>query len=53
MEVLPNGNVVIGDTNGGLSWYDSTATLLAKLEGSSGVVAMATDLSGSILAVGR
>ena len=27
LEVLPNGNVVIGDTNGGLSWYDSRAPI--------------------------
>ena len=53
LEVLPNGNVVIGDAVGGLSWFDSTGSGLGRLEGSSGVVAMAVELSGSMLAVGR
>lgn len=50
---MHNGNIVIGDSSGSLSWYDRYGKWLKKIEGSSGVVMMTSDWSKHILAVAR
>ena len=50
---MQNGNIVIGDSSGALSWYDSYGCFIKKLEGSSGIVMMNADWSKNILAVAR
>jgi WD40 repeat protein len=53
LQVMPNGNIVIGDSAGALSWYDPHGSFLHRAEGSSGVVMMALDASKTLLAVAR
>jgi WD40 repeat protein len=53
LDVMGNGNVVIGDSSGALNWYDRFGSLIEKVEGSSGVVMMSSDSSKTILAVAR
>ncbi len=53
LEIMHNGNIVIGDSSGTLNWYDRYGKWLKKVEGSSGVVMMTADWSKSILAVAR
>jgi hypothetical protein len=53
MEIMHNGNLVIGDSNGNLNWYDRQGAFLKKVEGTSGIVMMSADWSKTILAVGR
>lgn len=48
-----NGNIVIGDSSGTLSWFDQYGTFLEGVEGSSGVVMMSADESKTLLAVAR
>jgi hypothetical protein len=50
---MHNGNIVIGDSNGSLSWYDRLGSYLKRVEGSSAVAMMTADWSRSLLAVGR
>jgi len=50
---MHNGNIVIGDSSGALSWYDRSGVFIKKIEGSSGIVMMSSDWSKTILAVGR
>ena len=53
LEIMHNGNLVIGDSNGTLSWYDRLGSFIKKVDGSSAVSMMAADWSRSLLAVGR
>jgi WD40 repeat protein len=53
LEIMHNGNLVIGDSSGSLNWYNPNGKWLKRIEGNSGVVMMASDWSKSILAVAR
>lgn len=50
---MHNGNIVIGDSNGNLNWYDRLGTFIKKVEGNSAISMMSADWSRSLLAVGR
>jgi hypothetical protein len=50
---MSNGNIVIGDGNGNLNWYDKYGCPLKIMSGSSGIVLMATDWNKSMLCVSR
>lgn len=50
---MHNGNMVIGDSNGNLTWHGQCGELIKTVPGSSGIVLMTSDSSKSILMVGR
>ena len=53
LEIMHNGNIVIGDSNGSLNWYDRLGSHIKRVEGSSAVAMMSADWSRTLLAVGR
>ena len=40
---MSNGNIVIGDGNGNLNWFDKYGSPIKVMTGSSGIVLMGTD----------
>jgi hypothetical protein len=50
---MRNGNLVIGDSNGNISWFSPQGELLNNKSGASGIVLMTSDASKSLLVVAR
>ena len=53
MQVMRNGNVVVGDNGGYMSWFTPTGQLINNFKGGSGISLFSIDQSNNLLVLGR
>ena len=50
---MKNGNLVVGDSGGYMTWFSPTGQLIGNFKGASGVSLFSIDQSNNLLVLGR
>ena len=53
MDILPTGEVIVGDTMGYTVWFGKTGEVLKSEKGASAVVKIRIEDSGNVMVVAR
>lgn len=53
MAVMNNGNIVVGDTSGYLSWFTEYGQVIKTEKGASSVISLKIDSTSNLLVVAR